>query len=391
MPRLVALSLPPGPSYRDAIDQVWQAGDAFAPLDPRLPDDEQQRLLEALRPHELIGADGTRSALEGGHPVDDGDALVIATSGTTGAPKGVVHTHASIRASAKATSRALDVRPESDKWLACLPLAHIGGLSVVLRSMVTSTPVEIHDGFNPAAVIDAAGRGANLVSLVTRALQQVPASIFRTVLIGGASPPTGLAENVVATYGMTETGSGIIYSTPHGQLVLDGAELRIDTEGRIAVSGPMLARCYRDGTSLTDSEGWFITGDLGSWNTHGDLVVAGRAGDVIVTGAEKVWPTPIEQWLNRRADIHEVALVGLPDPEWGHRVTAVVVPADSAQPPSLEELKADVRDRFAPWAAPKQLVLRGALPRTSIGKLQRRQLVTELLAQLEQAQGPQDS
>lgn len=366
MARLVALALPGGPAYTEAIRRVWDAGDAIAPLDLRLPPAERDRVLAVLAPGAVIEADGEIRSLDGGRPVERGDAAVVATSGTTGEPKAVIHTHDSVRASAVATSKALTVDPTADRWLACLPLAHIGGLAVVMRSIVTGTPVEVHDGFDPAATLDAADRGATLVSLVTRALNQVPADRFRTVLIGGAAPPPDRPSNVIATYGMTETGSGIVYDrTP-----LDDLEIAIDDDGEIHLRGPMLFRAYRHDPDPLD-DGWFATGDLGRWGEDGRLLVDGRRGDVIVTGGEKVWPARIEAFLAERADIAEVALVGRPDPDWGHRVVAVVVPTAGAEPPDLDELRAVVGDRFGRWCAPRELVVAPSLPRTNLGKVRR--------------------
>lgn len=388
MGRLVALRIPAGPGYLEAIERSWADGDAVAPLDDRLPPAEQERVLAALAPEIVVEADGTRTERSDGRPVADGDALVIATSGTSGAPKGVVHTHASVRASALATSAALAVDPERDRWLACLPVAHIGGLSVVLRSLVTQTPVEIHPRFDPAATIEALERGATLVSLVTRALNQVPAERFRTVLVGGAAAPAERAANVVATYGMTETGSGVVYEGPAlgrpGPVLIDGLELSIGepvdgraaprqrgADGEIHLRGPMLFRGYRDGPSPFTDGGWFPTDDLGRWDDDGRLVVEGRRGDVIVTGGEKVWPEPVERLLAERDDVAEVAVIGRPDPDWGHRVTAVVVPIDGGQAPPVEALRETVAGRVPVWAEPRAVEVVDALPRTSLGKIRR--------------------
>ena len=378
MPKLVALALPGGPDYVEAIVRVWERGDAIAPVDRRLPSAEAERVLKALRPSSIIEAPGRERDLQGGLPTEPGDAAIVATSGTSGTPKGVVHTHASIAASARATSSALGVDRHHDRWLACLPLAHIGGLAVVMRSLVTDTPVEVHDGFSAEATIDAAHRGATLVSLVTRALNQIPTEAFRTILIGGAAPPPDKPANVIATYGMTETGSGVVYD----QTVLDGLEIRIeavpaldaagkDHLGEIHLRGPMLFRGYRQGPSPIDDDGWFATGDLGAWGDQGQLIVAGRRGDVIVTGGEKVWPEPIERLLANRTDVADVAIIGRPDPDWGHRVVAVVVPVAGSQPPDLGDLRRTVSEVFPVWSAPKELELKAELPRTALGKLQR--------------------
>lgn len=387
MPDVIAIDGPAGDQFVEVVVSSWKAGNAVAPIDPRLPDGPRSDVIDAIRPTVLvkIGGDGSRErrTMPDGVPVADGDALVIATSGTSGAPKAVVHTHASIEASARATSAALSVDPVVDRWLACLPLAHIGGLSVVLRALVTDTPLTVHPGFDASAVVEAATMGGcTLVSLVTRALNQVRAELFRTVLIGGAAPPDDLPANVIPTYGMTETGSGVVY----GRRILDGCEIElVDDDGRridgcghtgaIQVRGPMLFRCYRDDPSPFTAGGWFATGDLGRWRSDGSLTVEGRATDVIVSGGEKVWPEPIEALLATRADVTEAAVIGRPDPDWGHRVVAIVVPADRSQPPTLDELKGHVTDRLPSWCAPKELVLRtDPLPRTALGKLRRRAL-----------------
>lgn len=390
MGRLIALAIPAGPGYIEAIEAIWADGNAIAPLDDRLPPAEAERVLDSLRPDAVLGTDGELRPRAGGLATDEGDALVIATSGTSGRPKAVVHTHASILASARATSAALAVEPERDRWLACLPLAHIGGLAVVLRSMVTGVPVEIHPTFDATATIDAARRGATLVSLVTRALNQVPPELFRTVLVGGAAPPPDRAANVVATYGMTETGSGVVYEGPalgrEGTVLLDGLEVTIGdpvvngpgpvpgAEGEIHLRGPMLFRGYREGQSPFVAAGWFPTGDLGRWDLDGRLVVDGRRGDVIVTGGEKVWPEPVERLLGDRCDVAEVAVIGRPDPDWGHRVTAVIVVAAGEPTPTLEALRDTVVADLPAWAAPKAIEVVDALPRTSLGKIRRRAL-----------------
>jgi O-succinylbenzoic acid--CoA ligase len=211
-----------------------------------------------------------------------------------------------------------------------------------------------------------------LVSLVATALRRVGAEHFRLVVLGGSSPPDGLAANVVSTYGLTETGSGVVYDG----LPLDGVELVIDQNtSEIRLRGPMLLRCYRDGTSPLDPDGWLATGDAGSIDHDGLLHINGRLDDMIVTGGENVWPDPVEAALASHEGVREVAVAGRPDPEWGQRVVAWIVPEDRSAPPGLAELRAVVAERIAPFAAPRQIVLTEALPRTSIGKVQRHRLV----------------
>ncbi|MCP5025304.1 MAG: long-chain fatty acid--CoA ligase [Actinomycetia bacterium] len=371
MPVLRALTLPGGDQFVDELRSAWEAGDAVLPIDPRLPEPARWRLIDALRPGLVVEADGTRTVLDG-HPTEPGDAVVVATSGTTGDPKGVIHTHDSVRASAETISRYLEVDPAVDRWLACLPLSHIGGLSVVMRGLLTGTPVEVHPGFDADAATDAAHRGATLVSLVPTALQRLDSSLFRVILLGGSALPADRPANTVGTWGMTETGSGVVYE----RYPLPGVDLR-EVDGEIQVRAPMLFRGYRAGTETLepfDDEGWFVTGDMGSVGADGCLSIDGRRGDLIITGGENVWPTPVERIIEADPSVASVAVVGRPDPEWGAAVTAVVVPTDPGAPPTLDQLRALVGEELPPWCAPKHLELVEDLPRTPLGKVQRSRL-----------------
>ncbi len=380
MPELVALDLPGGPAFVEALQRVWAAGDAVFPLDRRLPPVEAARVMASIAPTAIIEADGERRSLSGGRPTQVGDAVVVATSGTTGAPKGVVHTHETVLASALATSEALDVDPDRDTWLACLPLAHIGGLAVVMRSLVTDTRCVVHDKFDPAMAEEAARQGVTLASLVTRALAQIDTEEFRTILIGGAAPPPSRPSNVIATYGMTETGSGCVYEREP----LPGLEIAVAADGEILLRGPMMLRAYRgdlDGTGWIErdpksEDNWFATGDLGGWGDDGLIQVHGRSGDVIVTGGEKVWPARVEPLLESHPGIAEVALVGRSHPEWGHTVVAVAVanPSASNKTPSLEELREYVKAELPAWYAPREIEWVNELPRTALGKVRRHEL-----------------
>ena len=371
MHELVAVVARGSDAFVATLRRVWDAGDAVLPLDPRLPAPAAEALLAALAPSALVDpTDGERHVRAGGRPVEPGDALVVATSGTTGTPKGAVLTHGAIAASAEATSARLDVEPATDRWLACLPLAHVGGLSVVTRALHTGTPLTVLPAPDPAAVEQAVrGGGATLVSLVATALARLDASAFRAVVLGGAAPPAGLPANAHTTWGMTETGSGVIYD----RRPLDGVELAV-VDGELHVRGPMLARAYRDGTATLDAEGWLRTGDAATIEADGRLRVAGRMGDVIVTGAEMVWPEPVEAVLRTAPGVAAVAVAGRPDPEWGHAVVAWVVPTDPAAPPTLAELRAAVKAVLPPWAAPRRLVVVAALPLTALGKVRRGEL-----------------
>ncbi len=397
MPELVAIDLPGGAGFVDALRAIWDTGDAAAPIDPRLPRTAREALLGALRPTKVIGADGELRSLSSGLRVEEGDALVLATSGSSGQPKGVVLTHEALLASARATSERLGINPRSHHWLACLPLAHVGGVSVVTRAVLTDTPLTVLPTFE-ADRVEQIGRSgeATHVSLVATALQRIDARVFTGIVLGGSRPPTVIPPNAVVTYGMTETGSGVLYDG----IPLDDVEVAIshfdtqdddtdspaaqassgsDDTGEILLRAPMLMRCYRDGDAarVMGPDGtatWFATGDAGSVGDDGCLQVIGRLADVIVTGGEKVWPDAVERALASHPGIREIAIWKRPDPEWGERVVAWVVPNDPAAPPRLEQLKELAASTIAPWSAPKELVIVNELPRTPLGKVLRRSL-----------------
>jgi o-succinylbenzoate---CoA ligase len=411
---LVALALP-RPAAARAVVAAWEAGEAVLPLDPDAPAPELAAVLAAARPTHLVDGDGRR-ALRGGLPVTDGVAAVVATSGTGGAPKLVELGADAIAWSARATSRSLAAGP-GDRWLCCLPVHGVAGLAVVARAWHTGLPVEVHDRFDPAAVAGAAGR-ATLVSLVPAQLRRLlatgdQAARFRRVLLGGGPVPAALAAaasargvHLVRTYGLTETFGGIA----HDGHPLPGVELRVpgvwtagaapspaglpsragappsggsgsgtpaDPEGELLVRGPMLFRRYRGDPARTAAalrDGWLHTGDLGRIAPDGRVTVLGRRDDLIITGGVNVHPDEVEAVLATHPGVAEVAVAGRPDPEWGQRVTAVVVPRDPRNPPTLDELRGHARERLAAAKAPRELTLVASLPRTASGKLLRRLL-----------------
>ena len=372
MRRLVALDLPGGPPFVDALRRVWDDGDAAFVLDQRLPRPAAERTLRAMSPA-VIRSDQGETTLDGAVPIEEDDALVIATSGTSGEPKGVVLTHAAVRASAEATSRRIGVRGD-DHWLACLPIAHVGGLSVITRALHLGTRLTVLPAFDPDAAMSC---GATLASLVPTALARLDARRFRVLLVGGARAPKDLPDNVLTTYGMTETGSGVVYSGRP----LDDVDVRIDPDGIISLRGAMLLRTYRNGADPKDSDGWFATGDVGEWDGSGTerrLVVHGRRGDMINTGGEKVWPDAVEHALAGHPGIAEVAVVGLDDPEWGQRVVAVIVPRGDGRP-TLDSVRSAVKDSLPAYCAPRELAITDSIPRTALGKIRRGEIVAELL------------
>jgi O-succinylbenzoic acid--CoA ligase len=344
VPRLVVLDAEPSPAFVDDLQRAWDAGDAVLPLDPRLPAVAARDLVDRLHGTEL----------------QEGDALVVATSGTTGEAKGAVLTREAVRWAANVTNAALGVDPDRDAWLVQLPLAHVGGLGVVTRALLSGTPLTFDPGDDRAT----------LTSVVPTQLERDDHGRFRAILVGGSADwRAHRGANVIRTYGLTESYGGVVYDGRP----LDGVAVRV-IDGEVQLRCGSLLDRYADGT-VPLVEGWLPTGDAGEWDeAAGRLRVFGRRGDVVVTGGEKVWPDPVERVLRTVAGVADVAVVGRPDPEWGQAVTAVVVPADAARPPSLDEVRAAVQATLPPWCAPRALELRSELPRTALGKVRRAEL-----------------
>ncbi len=361
MPRLIALDLPAGPEFVAAVAGAWDAGDAVFPVDRRLPARARRELLDAVRPTHVCTSDGV-TALGDGLPAESGDAVVIATSGTTGAPRAAVLTMEALAASTAMTAVALRITA-SDRWLLCLPPAHIGGFGVVAKALLGKLPIDALEGFDARAV-EAAGRaGATLVSLVPAVLGRLDASVFRVILLGGSAMPDERPPNSIATYGMTETAGGVVYDGRP----LDGVDLRIGDDGEVFVSSPTLLRGYRHGPAQFTDDGFLATGDLGSME-DGALRIEGRMDEVIITGGQKVWPQRVEAVLAAHPDVTDVRVVGRPDPTWGNIVVAEVV---SVSPPSLDELRGLVEEELPSYMAPRAMTLVGAVPRTALGKIRR--------------------
>ena len=344
--RLVAIDMPAGPGFVEELQRIWSAGDAAFPVDQRLRQPAKTALLATMRV---------------GEPVEPGDAVVVATSGSTGEPKGVVLTHDAVAASAEATSRRLGVTTD-DHWLACLPLSHVGGLSVVTRALHVGTKLTVLPGF------DAHGVDASTATLV---------SLVATTLAEGAGRPVpgDRARREPPSHRSASEHRHDVRDDRDRQrcrLRRRSARRRRGpdrTDGQILLRAPMLLRCYRDGTVPLDAEGWFATGDLGRWLDDGRLHVEGRRGDLIITGGENVWPEAVEAALADHPDIAEVMVRGVDDPEWGQLVEAVIVARDST--PTLESVRAHVKEHHPAFMAPKQIQIVSSLPRTSIGKLRR--------------------
>lgn len=356
-----------GPGFVEVLRRLWDEGAAAFPLDLRYPPPLRQEVLQRVRPTEVWDEHGRRP-LRDGQPVADGDAVVLATSGTTAAPKGVVLTHDALHHAAHVTSAAVDADPERDTWLCCLPVTHAAGLGVVNRALRTGTALVVHPGFDPAAI---AASGATLTAMVPTMLVRIQPAAFRLIVLGGMGIPEDRPPNTVATYGLTETMGGVVYD----RRPLPGVEARIGEGEVIEVRSPTSLRCYRTEEGEHDPKdphGWLRTGDVGAISADGLLTVHGRADDVILTGGEKVWPERVEAVLRRLPGVAEVAVVGVPDPEWGQQVVAVVEVVPGAAAPPLAAAREAVKEVLPLWCAPRTLEVVPRLPRTPSGKVRRR-------------------
>ena len=366
-------------------------GPAVLPLDPDLPADRLAAILDTFAPAAVHTPDGVTRRADS-RPAGQDTAVVIATSGSTGQPKGVELSAAALRHSARATLDRVGATP-GQRWLLCLPATHIAGIQVLIRSLVAGTdPVVVTRA--DADVL--AGSGCAHVSIVPTQLRRLldadPGAAwargFTSVLLGGAAAPAALVDGaraagvpVITTYGMSETCGGCVYDGQPlaGVTVTTAAPVGADGgstdgaagDGRIRISGPVLFSGYRGRPELTAAAmdgAWFVTSDLGLIGTDGRLAVRGRADDVIITGGEKVVAGEVAALLETCPGVREAAVVGQPDAEWGERVTAVIVPDNPAQPPTLDLLCRHVRERLPRYALPRELVLRTAMPMLPSGK-----------------------
>lgn len=407
-----------------AIHASARLGTVLVPLDPRLPPTELKKRVEmadvstlltdipdgmpfkgldipALRLGQLGQAAPAPFALlppQGLHSI-------VFTSGTTGRPRGVMLTYENHAASAEACMQNIRTIPKNG-WLTCVPLFHVGGLAVVLRSCLGGTTVVLRRRFDPAEVDRAIdGEGITLVSMVPAMLQRLlqqrrdrpfPPGLRGIFLGGDAAPPDLLATcrakgvPILPTYGLTEASSQVACSSPDGTTPLGSAgrplppaEISIRGQGdeslgprevgEIVVRGPMvMAGYYKDpqSTELALREGYLHTGDLGYLDEDCNLWVVGREDHRIVSGGEKLDPGEVEAVLGHHPGVAEVVVVGLRDPVWGHRVAAAVV-LYGGHEVQAEELQAYCRQFLARFKVPKTIVFVKDIPRTPSGKASR--------------------
>ncbi|HEY8467720.1 MAG TPA: o-succinylbenzoate--CoA ligase [Solirubrobacterales bacterium] len=387
----VAIELSPGLDFAILLHALMKLGAVAYPLSPRLTERERARELSRTEPALVVRSPADFEGPEADLPLlgeHDMDALHcrLLTSGTSGTPRAVGLTYGNFMWSAVGSAFNLGVDPQ-DRWLCCLPLHHVGGLSILMRSVIYGTGAVIHDGFDTERVRESlANDGITLVSLVaTQLIRLLEAGVDlsgpRVLLVGGGPVPLAAIEeasaqgaSVVQTYGMTETCSQVTTLAPADARRKAGSagrpllttHLRI-ADGEILVQGPTVA----PGTA--DEDGWLHTGDLGRIDEEGFLWVEGRLGDVIVTGGENVIPDEVEEVLREHPAVADAAVVGRPDAEWQEAVTAVVVLRDGAEA-DAEGLRAHCAARLAGFKVPKRFEFASELPRTSSGKLLRRAL-----------------
>lgn len=407
------------------LHAILLSGATAAPLNTRLVPVERARQLAHLDPRLLVSTDAPElTGITTEHPDallahesnvrceefrpivnDDGRfCSILYTSGTAGVMKAVPHTWANHRASAEGSAANLGVR-EDDNWLCVIPLYHIGGFAIVMRSLFYGTTVTMQQASEPLAMLSTMRReNISLLSIVPTVLQRmfeadhtmsggtIPA--LRAILLGGApaSPvlwTEALARDlpVLGTYGLTETCSQVVTASPgswrsvagSAGRPIGGAELRIMDEsggalqpgmlGEIVVRGAMVTEGYLRNEATTAArfrDDWFHTGDIGMIDTGGLLHVLGRRDDMIVTGGENVHPSEIEDILVRHPGVRDAAVTGIADPVWGSKIAAVLVLSTAV---SEGELDAWCRRELAGYKIPRVWRQVDALPRTASGKV----------------------
>lgn len=373
----VALAMVPGVHFVMALHACWLLGAVVVPHD--------LRLTVSQRPPADHVVERLERTVTGGPPLlgthDLGaPALGLQTSGTSGLPKPVTLTFGNLLWSAIGSAAALGSRVD-DRWLCALPLSHVGGLSVVVRSAIAATHAVVHERWDTARVLgELATGGVTLVSLVPTTLARLldaglerPPNL-RCALLGGAPVPPALLERalsagvpVAQTYGLTESCSQATTQAPGDRTPDAGPPLfctrvRIGADGEILLSGPTIA-----------GGGELATGDLGVLDSEGRLSVTGRLADTIVTGGENVAPAAIDAVLAEHPAVAEAAVHGRADERWGQVVVATVVLRAGATA-SEAELRSHCAARLAAFEVPKAIAFAQELPRTRSGKLLRRAL-----------------
>ena len=399
-----------------ALAECERRGAVLMPLNWRLAPAELAHQLEHAGAGHLITGPGTealaaelrhRVALRPGSAagVEPGDLLLVYTSGTTGEPKGALHTAAGMQANRTAAIAVQDFDTNT-RVLSVLPLFHVGGLCIqTLPVLAAGGALQLQPRFDPEAWFDEVERWRPtttlLVPAVMRALIEHPRwpradlSSLAFVNSGSQIVPRPLVEAfharavpVAEVYGSTETGPVSIVRRPaeafahvgHAGHPAPGVEVRLGADGEVCLRAPNLLRTYhRSATPAFDAEGWFHTGDLAVRHADGCFEIVGRSKEVIISGGENIHPAEIEGLLAERPEVAEGAVVGLPDARWGEvPVLALVLrPGATLDEPALRAL---LEARLARFKHPRRVVVVDALPRTALGKVQRAALARDLVA-----------
>ncbi len=402
----VGIALPAGADFARALHACLLLGAPVVPVDLRLSESEQQRLEDACgvvlrEPLPLAAARATTGAGARERHDLDATALVLYTSGTSAKPKEVELTYGNLLWSALGSAVALGA-PAEERWLCVMPLSHMGGLSILVRSSIYATTALLHEGFELDATLRALrDERVSVVSLVATTLQRLlDAGLerihgLRCVLLGGGPvSPSLLAQAraagvpVALTYGLTEACSQVATAPVaslqeeatrasratrrRGAPPLFCSRVEIAPDKEILVCGPTVA------PAAVADDGWLHTGDLGELGEDGWLSVLGRRAETIISGGENVAPAEVESVLESHPSVLEAGVFGVPDGHWGEAVSAVVVLRRDADPDghgSVEELRVHCARTLAPYKVPKRISLSPTpLPRTRSGKLLRREL-----------------
>ena len=377
----VALLLERGLPFLEALHGCLILGTPAVPIDPRLADRERQAVLREIEIKIERPLTGESGVFQLPDPADrDEIALVVHTSGTTGAAKPVAITYGNVRANTRGLAQAMQLG-DDERWLCPLPLSHVGGLMVFLRSAIMATTAVLAP---PPFDAEAVARllrddDITIVSLVPTQLQRLldagatPGPKLRRVLLGGGSMPHALLERaraagfpVCPSYGLTQACSTVTVAEP-GDLetagkALPGVGVTIAEDGEILVSG-----------GTVNALGSLRTGDLGRLDEQGRLVVTGRKGDLIITGGENVSPAEVEAVIAEHDGVAEAAVFARPHPLWGEAITAWVVAKPGAEV-SVAALRAHCLERLAGFKVPKTFEVVDELPRTESGKVRRTEL-----------------
>ena len=373
----VGIALPARSAFAETLHGCLRLGAVAVPIDLRLSPAERRRRAAgcaAVVTEPLSGLAGTGAPLKLTHDLD-APAIVVHTSGTTAGPRAIELTYGNWLWSALGSAVALGSDP-ADRWLCTLPLAHVGGLSILLRSAIYATTVVLHERFEAEAAADEIATRASLVSVVPTTLHRLlDAGLrhpphLRAALVGGAPIAPALLRRAAAagvpavgTYGLTEACSQVTTGGPP----LFCTRVRIGPGREILVAGPTVA------PGAVADDGWLHTGDEGELDATGALVVTGRAGDTIITGGENVAPAEVEAVLAEHPAVAEAGVHGAPDPEWGQRVVATVV-LRAGKTATAEDLRGYCRVRLAGYKVPRVIRFAPELPKTVSGKLLRRSL-----------------